>query len=297
VKRFVRDYLTFNKRERNGIIVLLSIILLQILYLQIAPLFYQNKTIDFSEFDKDVKKIEQQQAQSILDSGSFDSEKLSKNIQPHYFKFNPNDMTEDDWKRLGLSEKQIQVIKNYQVKGGKFYSKNDFKKLYCISEKQYLQLQDYIVIPENKSVRNTLKSNDLPVQKIKLVELNSADSLQLVSMKGIGSFYAKAILKYRKQLGGFYSKKQLLEVYNFSEDRLNQIQDYISIDSVQIQKININTCNAKQLKHPYLSWNQVNTIINYRNKHGSFKFVEHIKNTGVIDDSTYSKIASYLTTQ
>jgi competence protein ComEA len=298
VKHFFREYFTFNKRERNGILALLLIILIEIIYLNIAHLFYTPKSVDFSAFDDEMKALE---FQSHSKKYSVKKTSFSKtlSLQPiAYFKFNPNKLSDEEWTRLGLSDKQIQVIKNYQKKGGKFYTKSDFKKMYCISEKQYLQLQDYIVIPDSKD-----KSDEkvlLPVsQETKqiIVEINAADSLQLISINGIGSYYAKSIIQYRSRLGGFYSKQQLLEVNKFTEEKLSQIHQYITVDTMLIHKININTCSSKQLKHPYLNWNQVNGIINYRNKHGNYKFVEDIRNTELIDDTTYSKIKYYLTVQ
>ena len=59
--------------------------------------------------------------------------------------------------------------------------------------------------------------------------------------------------------------------------------------------ININSCTAKELKHPYLNWNTVNGIISYRSKHGKFKTIDDIKKTDLVDEETYRKIASYLT--
>ena len=64
-----------------------------------------------------------------------------------------------------------------------------------------------------------------------------------------------------------------------------------------IKKININTATDKELKHPYLTWNQVNTLIAYRKQHGNFKNIEEIKNVGTIDADTFRKIAPYLTVQ
>jgi competence protein ComEA len=168
--------------------------------------------------------------------------------------------------------------------------------MYCIPERQYLSLESYISIPETENNFHPFaknKNESLKPKKI-IVELNSADSLQLISLNGIGGFYAHAILKYKAQLGGFYSTKQLLEIWKFDEDKLKNIENKIAIDTTEIKKININTCDSKQLKHPYFKWNQVNGIINYRNKHGLFESVNQIKNTDLIDEATFSKIAHYL---
>ena len=45
-----------------------------------------------------------------------------------------------------------------------------------------------------------------------VIELNSADSTALVSIRDIGPYYANKILRYREQLGGFHATRQLKEI-------------------------------------------------------------------------------------
>lgn len=314
MKQFIRDYLTFNKRERNGLFVLLTIIILLIIYLNVSDKFINPEKVDFTKFEKEIElfnasvqhindslKTESKNKYPYSQPTSNEPENTEKelNIQPEYFVFNPNKLAADDWQRLGLAEKQIQTIKNYEAKGGKFRSKEDVKKMYCISEKQYLSLEPYIQIPaENKNFKSAKRQKEEQVKKatfIKtIVELNSADSVQLTKIKGIGSFYAKTIIKYRNELGGFVAKVQLMEMWKFDFDKFEEIEKYIILDASQIKQININTCTAADLKHPYLSWNATNGIFNYRSKHGKYKTLEEIKNTDLVDDETFRKIAPYL---
>jgi len=213
-------------------------------------------------------------------------------------------LSDSDWQRLGFSEKQIKTIKNYESKGGKFRSKEDVKKMYCIPEKQYLSLEPYISIPETAShyrdfaAEKKLKAETpKPKPETIIVELNSADSAQLTKVKGIGPFYAKSIVKYRNLLGGFTAKEQLMEMWKFDSTKFAGIENYIIIDPTAVKKININTCTAAELKHPYISWNMANAIVNYRSKHGKYKSIEDIKKTDLVDDKTYRKIVPYLTLQ
>ncbi len=301
MKQFIRDYLTFNKRERNGLFVLLSIITILFVYLNISRFFIKPEVIDFTQFEKDIEQFNTYQERTPLlwrgagGEANEDEGKLETfNVKEEYFIFNPNNLSSADWKRLGFSDKQIKVIKNYESKGGKFNNKNDLKKMYCISEKQYLSLEPFIQIPDAKKEFVNFESAK-SISKNVLVEINSADSAQLVSLNGIGGFYAKAIIKYKEQLGGYYEKEQLLEIWKFDENKLKNIANKINVDTTIIKKININICEAKQLKHPYLKWNQVNAIINYRIKHGKYLSIDQIKKTDLVDELTYRKIAPYLT--
>ncbi len=312
MKNFIRDYLTFNKRERNGVFVLLAIITLLTVYLNISFLFNKTEITDFTKFEKEIEHFNTS-AKEISDSLKEEKENKFKqyvtsinvtNPKPQYFKFDPNHLPDNDWKRLGLSERQIKTIKNYESKGGKFKTKEDVKKMYCIKEATYNLLEPFIQITpiqtkfskytENNKALQVLKSElaakSLPIS----IELNSADSTMLTKVKGIGPFYAKAIIKYRNQIGGFIAKEQLMELWKFDSIKYQTVQRFISIDVSLVKKININSCTTTELKHPYLNWNIVNAIVNYRSKHGKYKTIEDIKKTDLVNDGTYNKIAPYL---
>lgn len=314
MKQFIRDYLTFNKRERNGLFVLLVIIALLIFYLNISDKFIKVEQVDFTKFEKEIAQfnssIVPKNHTYLIDGNPMrkqidPSEPLTTNntvnIKVEYFNFNPNNLPENEWQRLGLSDKQIKAIKNYETKGGKFRTKEDVKKMYCLPAQQYEALEPYISIPEIASFNNNyLKDKTLTENKSSkftpiVVELNSADSVQLTKVKGIGGFYAKTIIKYRNSLGGFVTKEQLMEIWKFDSVKFNAVKNFVIVDDSEIKTININTCIASELKHPYLSWNAANAIVNYRNKHGKFKTLEDIKETDLVDDATYRKIVPYLT--
>lgn len=323
MKNIFRDFFTFNKRERNGVFILLSIIAALVLYLNISSNFVSQEKVDFTKFDKEVKEFEsiieekseysnyseKQAAREARLNGT--EEKLSEiENKPERFNFDPNNLSEQDWKRLGLSDKQIKSIKKYESKGGKFRTKEDVKKMYCLSKEQYETLEPFIQIsspaeivrtPEKTrsifqdgKVENASTLNTPKTERINVVELNSADSATLTTIKGIGAFYAKSIIKHRNALGGFVSKEQLLEIWKFDQEKLNSIEKYIDIDESKIKKININTCEAADLRSPYIKWTVANAIVNYRKNHGKYKTVDEIKKTDLVDEETYRKIVPYL---
>ncbi len=153
-----------------------------------------------------------------LDFQQMDRSVAENKITP--FLFNPNKLPSEQWSKMGLKDWQIKVIKNYEAKGGHFYKKEDFKKMFCISPSEYAILEPYISIPDEKKEYAEAKTQVKEVHKRALVDLNTADSVTLLSLYGIGPSFAKRIMKYRNLLGGFYNKTQLLEVYGFDQDRL-----------------------------------------------------------------------------
>jgi DNA uptake protein ComE-like DNA-binding protein len=128
------------------------------------------------------------------------------------------------------------------------------------------------------------------------IELNSADSTELMKLDGIGSVYAARILKYRDLLGGYYSVSQLLEVYNFPEETFKKIENSIFADTLLVKKIRINFAEyADLLRHPYLSKKQVEAVLNYRDKNGPIQNILQLKTNGLVDPETFSRIRPYFT--
>lgn len=123
------------------------------------------------------------------------------------FRFNPNEASTEELQELGFSKKQAQAIENYRNKGGRFHSKEDFSKSFVVSDSVYERLKDYIDIP--------------------LLDLNLADSAAFDNLPGIGPYFASRMVRYRDELGGYSCAEQLLEIYNFGEDRLQRIRPLI----------------------------------------------------------------------
>ena len=103
-------------------------------------------------------------------------------------------------------------------------------------------------------------------EKDVMVELNSADTLQLQELRGIGPGFARRIVKYREKLGGYYAKEQLMEVYGFTDSLYKQVSPHVTVDASKIQKLNINEFGIAELKrHPYISFFEAKAIVEYRN--------------------------------
>ena len=304
MKQFIRDYFLFNRRERNGIFVLISILLLLILYFVFADVFFTEEKVDFSLFEKDIKNFELQTTFDSLSNDSFKYDNLKPTVSikkcNERFYFNPNTLSEFEWKRMGLSDKQIRVIKNYENKGGRFRKKEDFKKMYCIPPNLYTALEPYIQIPidSSKHLSNPAKEKTyFKNYKIenKICELNDADTTELILLKGIGSSFAKRIINYRNKLGGYVKKEQLMEVYGFDKERYNLISQFIIADSLKIHKLNINYSPIEELKsHPYIKFNLANLIVNYRKQHGNYHSIEEVKKLNLMEEEIYNKLAPYL---
>ena len=127
------------------------------------------------------------------------------------------------------------------------------------------------------------------------IELNTADSLALDQVSGIGPAFASRILKYRERLGGFYAIEQLKEVYGVDSAHFAQWLPQLALNTAAIRKIDINTASFEELKrHPYLSYKQINALIQYRKQHGAYANLSDLKTIPLFTDEILRKLAPYI---
>ena len=149
------------------------------------------------------------------------------------FRFNPNTVTEDELCRLGFSPKQAASITEYRNKGGKFRRKSDFARSFVVSDSIYKRLEPYIDIP--------------------LIDLNLADSAAFDTLPGIGGWFASKMVEYRKELGGYSYKEQLMDIWKFDREKYDKLADLITIDTAYIKPYPLWTHPVDSLRlHPYI---------------------------------------------
>ncbi|MDB5008926.1 MAG: Helix-hairpin-helix motif protein [Mucilaginibacter sp.] len=287
MKARIKNYLSVTKKEWNGMVVLVILIALVLAAPYVYQVFRKDTTINFKDFDKAAAQLSKAGLQrSYPDNKAGSDDKIAN---PVMFAFNPNGLTVAQWKQLGLSEHQANVIKHFEAKGGKFYNKQDVKKIYGITTDDYQRLEPYINIPETGYIFKKAKPGEI-------IELNSADSAKLTALNGIGPSFALRIISYRGRLGGFYHKEQLKEIYGLDSLKYAAIKDQVSIGPDRVKKIAINIISFEQLRiFPYLGYKQVNAIIQYRVQHGNYTSLTDMKNIAILDDRILRKIEPYLT--
>jgi len=267
----------------------------------VAYMRAQRQTADFA------KMAEIKSKYSVFpESGTI--KKRAANQLDTIFHFDPNTVTFDELVLLGLPEKTATAIVNYRKAGGKFRKPDDFARIRDIDDSVYNRLSPYINIVRveqpkktyNKDIKATkkAKTSNLGWQDRKeaaIVELNTADSTQLVAMYGIGPTTARRIISYRRLLGGFYSVEQLREVQNFNEETYIKLYPQFAVDTSKIKRINLNDFKYNDLKrHPYVTTAQLNSIMNYKKLMGRFNAVGDLLKYHLLDTLTYERVQPYL---
>lgn len=305
-QKITTDYLTFTRKDRIGILIVVCLIGFIIL----APGFLGKNpppsTLADTAWIAALKKLEIQQPDKYYTDDNNKNENISvyqydrsedsytTAINKKLFFFDPNSISTQDWRKLGLRDKIINTIQNFISKGGHFYNPEDLKKIYGLREEEYERLAPYVQIkPKTTFEKADQKETKLLVASI---NINTADTSSLIELPGIGSKLATRIINFRNSLGGFYSIEQIREVYGLPDSTFEKIKPRLKLENGTIKKININTATIDELKaHPYIKYGLANPIIAYREQHGVFSKIEDIKKIMVITEEIYNKISPYLT--
>ncbi|MDW3195931.1 MAG: helix-hairpin-helix domain-containing protein [Cytophagales bacterium] len=308
MKRFrvyIINLIGFNKTEANATIILLSIVLLA----GILPRKYFRMSHSTTSTEQQDKQLLSDWLLEIDNSlKAKDSFKKQQKNTPIYepFKFDPNLASDADLKKLGFKPYLASRIVNYRKAGGSFKSPEELLKIFGMDSALVHRLTPYIAIAPPAKKEKNLSTPIASVEKKKTeknapkiwMDLNLATNEELQEIRGIGPFYAKNILAYRNELGGFYSYLQLTEVYRMKPNVIDLLKKHTYISEAPTQNLPINSDSMKHLaNHPYLNWNQARVIVNYRKQHGTFTDAEELLNIKIIDDSLYQKISPYISVE
>ena len=284
------DPFVISKRSKRGLLVLILASLGLIFFPRVYMFFQKEEAFvinseQIAEFERTHKKFEKRNYSNYYSK--------KKKYKAPDSKFNPNTYSLSDWMNLGLSEKQSVVVLKFTSRG--IYSEQDLKRIFVIPDILFELIRDSVVYPERFQNSPNQESFKKQAKQITLINLNTADTTEFIKIYGVGAFYAKQIIRYREKLGGFFKKEQLFEVWKMTTDAYDKIKDHVFISEKDVKRININSVTIEELKvHPYLKWNQANSIIKMRFQRNGFKNIEEIKESVLIDSETYEKLFPYL---
>ena len=327
-KKFIQDYLTFTKKDRIGVLTLLTIIFIILIIPRIFPSLVKQRPLHTNdEIEKFAQSLDKATSapKDTNNNAVFKARDVHPETEYRLFYFDPNTATIEQWIALGVREKTAQTIRKYLSKGGRFKKPEDLKKIYTLPADVADRLMPYIRIPsEEKEIHNTPpiaaaapKINNVPPhndnpppnrpavsgssyarKEYRNVDINLADTTAFQTFPGIASKMSARIINYREKLGGFVSINQVAEVWPLPDSVFQKIKPYLQLSPYTVRKMNLNTITIDELRaHPYLGYTIANTIIQYRNQHGNFKSIQDLRKIHSIDENLYKKIFPYLSVE
>ena len=222
-------------------------------------------------------------------------------IEIHMQMFDPNIADSSTLVHLGFKPWQAKNILKYRAKGGRYSKAEDIKRLYGMTDSMYQALRPYISIVREQldSVdQDTMKMDSLAkrvsINKDTILNLRTADTTELKMIRGIGSYRARQIVRYREQLGGFVRVDQVLEAQGMAQVADSVLSSFV-LDSVVVNTMNVNKVSVQRLsKHPYLRFEQAKAIYELRRKYVRLDSIEQLYELDCLSEETIQKLTPYL---
>jgi competence ComEA-like helix-hairpin-helix protein len=232
--------------------------------------------------------------------------------------FDPNTLTAEGWEARGVPHFVAGRMVKYQEAAGGFKAKAQVKKMYGLEDSVYQRLAPFMQLPDEAPRREYAAGKPgaegrLPPfaatdgapgkfprkpRNLQPFDLNTADTTQLMQIRGIGAGRARWVVKYRNQLGGYRSEDQLDEVFVLKDapDLRDSLKKYTFVAPGYAPKtVNVNTASFDEMYlQPYIGKPRARLIVAYRQQHGSFKTVEDLKQIPVLKPADWEKMRPYL---
>lgn len=256
-----RAYDQFSKKERLGILAFVVIVLLLLLTPYLIPL---QPLPDLSVMTKQGKKWK-----AMLDD-EHNTEETHPNTIPLY-PFDPNNLSIEEWQRLGVPVGVAKRIINYVNKGGQFRKPEDLRKIWGMPQLMADRLIPY--------VRTNYKEPHFKqiTRNIQAIDINTADLEAWKSLPGIGEVLAERIIKYREQSDGFSNMEELSAVYGLKDSLLKQLAPYLQIHQSSLKKLPLNRASAYQIvSKTGISIEVAKAIVRRRQEQGWFTEMDQL---------------------
>ena len=328
--RWMRRNFGYSRSETKGMVGLLAILLAA----TVAPILLRPELPNYLP-DTDQKELNQLASQ-LKDHRTAEPGYASRYPKRGYKKFergstryptvaqvrlapfDPNALTAEDWEARGVPHFVAGRLVKYREAAGGFKAKTQVQKMYGLTDSVYQRLAPFMQLPETAPKRDYAANKPGPDGKLppfattdgtpgkfprkprhlQPFDLNTADTTQLMQIRGIGAGRAKWVVRYRNQLGGYLRKDQLDEVFVLKDapDLRDSLKKYTFVGPGFAPKlVNVNTASFDEMYlQPYIGKPRARLIVAYRQQHGRFKTLEDLKQIPVLKLADWEKMRPYL---
>ena len=287
----LRSHFVFNKSQRNGIFLLvIVIIILQLVY------FFGSRSISSipKAYDPELAIFQKK----------IDSMKLAKKAGDtlRIFPFNPNFLTDYRGYTLGMTVDEIDRLHAFRAEDKWVNSAADFQKVTGVHDTVLEKISPYFRFPDwvtnsRPAVTSRPAATGNESSSLNKQDLNSASVEDLTAVRGIGETLAKRIVNYRNRIGGFIDDIQLKDIYGLNFETRAEVQKHYTVKNApKVELLNINTATVLQLSEvPYFNYELAREIVNYRLLHEGIASLEELAKIKDFPSEKIDRIALYLT--
>lgn len=299
MKRILKNYLTFTRKERTAVLVLLALIGALI----VAPRFYSPVVPpprDTRLLQRYLDSTQTTKAEKPMAVGVATAETEIEKSPVSLFYFDPNTLAPADWLRLGIPEKTVRTIVNFRNKGGQFRLPEDLRKIWGLRKADADRLVPYISIqsPVNDAYASRFS---LPAREKKgteqkqVIDVNTATAAEWETLPGIGKVLANRLIRYREKLGGFTSLAQVKTTYGISDSVFTLILPLLRLQQEMgsgNRSLDLNTATVGQLTAVAgIPEAIAKAIVVYRKEYGPFQQITDLKKLVLISDTLFQRVA------
>ena len=237
------------------------------------------------------------------------------------FPFDPNTADSTMLLKLGLAPWQVRAIYRYRAKNGRYHTPEEFKRLPGMTYELWERLGPQVRIarqfryidesekrssfseqhasqahaseePVTAQQTDSVAARPRKFETVTQVDINRADTTELMRIPGIGTYRANKIVEYRRKLGGFKNAEQVMEACELPDGILQWVR--VSAD-VPTRKVNVNKLSLQRLmNHPYITFYQARAMVEYRKAYGNIKGIEDLRGMEGFSPQKIDKLQPYL---
>jgi len=318
----IRRYFGFSRRETSGFVVLVGLLLLWLFVPELLrpALPTYDPTPDQRQLDQLATDLAAQRQPRSFES-RYPRRGYAARVpvaQVPLAPFDPNALTPTDWEARGLPHFVAERIVHFREKIGGFKAKEQIRRTYGLPDSVYARLAPYILLPDQMPSRTapaypsserfagkyTNRPGFAPSKFARkpihfaTFDLNTADTTQLMQIRGIGRGISARILAYRARLGGFVRAEQMAEIYTLRDapDLVDSLRKYTFVKaSFAPASLDVNNASFDELQsHPYMGKRLARVVVAFRQQHGPFKQADDLRQIRILDDATFEKLKPYL---
>ncbi|MCA8831521.1 ComEA family DNA-binding protein [Hymenobacter pini] len=323
LRRAMRRYFGFSRRETSGLVVLLALVLLWLfLPTLLRPALPQyNPASDQRQLNQWAAELAARRTtQPPFVSRYPRRSYASRNRVPQVAlaPFNPNSFSALDWQARGLPAWLAERLVKYKNAVGGFRAKEQIRKAYGLSDTTYARLAPYMQLPDQLPARSPDSytrnqpgryGEQKPFEtmpgrftrkptRLAAFDVNTADTAQLMQIRGIGRGYARRVVEYRQRLGGFLAEDQLTEIYALRDapDLVDSLRKYTFVaPGFAPTLVDVNNASFDVLQaHPYVGKRLARVLVAFRQQHGPFRQATDLRQIRVLDEATFVKLQPYV---
>ncbi|PJJ84119.1 ComEA family DNA-binding protein [Mucilaginibacter auburnensis] len=211
------QYFSITKKEWNGTIILLIVILIVLALPYAYQHFHKDKLINFKDFDKAVAALENKDNKAFKKSGNANNASLypytSNKLKPGET-IDINKADSATFTRVhGVGPSFARRIVLYRKRLGGFVNMEQLKEVYGLDADKYKEISDELRL-------DPYKPKPIPINKVEFDELRHFPYLSYKQ--------ANAVIQYRAQHGNYNSVDDMRDIVLLNDEILRKIAPYIS---------------------------------------------------------------------